>query len=261
MARSLSQASSKKSLRPVRKHKTQRIGQDKSKSKAEAALRLSIIQTCLDMNKLGLNQGASGNIGARISSERFLITPSGLPYDRMKPVDLPIVSLDGHWWGKLRPSTEWRLHRDIFAARPEIEVVLHSHSRHTTAIACLGEEIPAFHYMIAAAGGADIRCAPYATFGSQALSDGALHALEGRKACLLANHGLIIAERSLEKALSLAVEIEHLAATWIAARQIGKPRILGTSEMARVLHLFQTYGTADFPDSELQQAGIQAPRR
>lgn len=225
---------------------------------SERSLRTAVIRACREMNAQGINQGTSGNVSARLSADRFLITPSGMPYGRMKPADLPVMSLDGRWWGPNRPSTEWRFHRDILAARPEVEAVLHAHPRHATALASLGKGIPAFHYMVAAAGGADIRCAPYATFGTARLSHLALKALDGRRACLLANHGMIVAERSLEKALALAVEVETLAAMYLLALGAGRPRILKPGEMASVIELFRTYGTSDFPDRDLAFAGRRA---
>ncbi|MBN9061919.1 MAG: class II aldolase [Rhizobiales bacterium 65-9] len=216
-------------------------------------LRARIIETCRAMNRVGLNQGTSGNLSARLDGERCLITPSGLDYDAMTPGDIALLSFDGRWSGRSRPSTEWRFHRDILRHRPDAGAVLHAHARHATAIACLGLDIPAFHYMVAVAGGDAIRCAPYATFGSQALSDAALAALDGRKACLLAHHGMIAIGETPEKALRLAIEVEALAAIYLSARQIGEPKTLPRGEMARVLRLFATYGTPDFPDDELRR--------
>ncbi|MCW5730673.1 MAG: class II aldolase/adducin family protein [Alphaproteobacteria bacterium] len=229
---------------------------------ALAALRREMVRTCRAMNASGINQGTSGNLSARLDGGRFLITPSGLAYETMKPADLPVMDFSGRWWGPRRPSTEWRFHRDILRARPDVMAVLHVHSRHATALACLGEGIPAFHYMVAAAGGAEIACAPYATFGTQALSDHALAALGPRRACLLANHGLIVAERSLAKALALAIEVETLAAMYLLARQAGRPKLLSRREMARVLELFRLYGTPEFPDADLRHEGAGlTPRR
>lgn len=216
-----------------------------------AALRKRMIAVCREMSSTGLNQGSSGNLSARLDGDRLLITPSGLGYETMKPADIALLGFDGRWSGSHRPSSEWRFHRDILRARPDAGAVLHTHSVHATALACLGEHIPAFHYMVAVAGGADIRCADYATFGSQALSDQALIALEGRKACLLANHGVIALGATPEKALALAREVEALARMYFLARGAGKPNILDGDEMARVLELFRTYGTPDFPDEEL----------
>ena len=215
----------------------------------------AILATCLRLNALGLNQGASGNISVRVDPGHFVITPSGMPYDSMGPHDLPVMDFQGRWFGPCRPSTEWRFHRDILKSRPEVNVVLHTHSMFSTVIACQREGIPAFHYMIGVSGGDSIRCAPYATFGTQALSDHALKALEGRRACLLANHGLICLGANLEAALGLAVEVETLAAMFVRVRQMGAPKLLHKAEMARVIELFGAYGTPEFPDAELVRAG------
>ncbi len=204
-------------------------------------LRDQVIKTARRMNALGVNQGTSGNVSARVRGG-FLITPSGLDYDRTHPADIVRVGGDGRAAGRRRPSSEWRIHRDIYAARAEVKAVVHSHAMFATTLACLGRSIPAFHYMVAVAGGADIRCAPYATFGTQALSDHALAALEGRKACLLAYHGMICLGDSLASALALAVEVETLAAQYWRALQIGKPTVLSKAEMARVLEQFKGYG-------------------
>ena len=193
------------------------------------------------MNTLGLNQGTAGNLSVRVPGG-ILITPSGLPYDEMKPAD--IVALDAHGTarGLLAPSSEWHFHLGIMSTRPEINAVLHAHSMFATTLACLRRGIPSFHYMIAVAGGADIRCAPYATFGTEALSRHVVQALDGRKACLLANHGLVVAGESLREALRLAVEVETLAAMYWRALQVGRPALLSAAEMARVLKKFETYG-------------------
>jgi L-fuculose-phosphate aldolase len=207
------------------------------------------------MNAMGLNQGPSGNVSLRLDATHFLITPSGIPYDVMRPEDVPVMDMSGHWFGKRRPSTEWRFHRDILKSRPEANIVLHTHSMFSTTLACLRRGIPPFHYMIAVAGGDTIRCANYATFGTQALSDNVIKALEGRRACLLANHGLICLGANLDKTLGLAVEVETLAGMYCRARQHGIPRLLDKREMSRILELFRTYGTAEFPDAELVNAG------
>lgn len=219
----------------------------------EAALRRSLIDTCRAMNASGINQGTSGNASARLDARRFLITPSGRAYDTMKPVDLPVMLLDGRWSGSFRPSTEWRFHRDIFARRPDVGAIVHAHSSFATALACLRLDVPSFHYMVAVAGGDSIRCAPYATFGTQALSDHALAALEDRKACLLANHGLIATGATPQKALALAIEVETLCGMYLRARAVAEPTRLSKGEMAHVIELFRTYGTPAFPDDELRK--------
>ena len=143
-----------------------------------------------------------------------------------------------------RPSSEWRFHRDIYQARPEIHAIVHVHSTHATALACLRRDLPAFHYMVAVAGGADVRCAPYATFGSAALAAAARAALEGRRACLLANHGMITLGKDVAGAIGLAVEVEELARQYLVARAAGEPVLLDAEEMRVVIEQFKTYGTA-----------------
>ena len=164
------------------------------------------------------------------------------------------------WYGTRRPSSEWRFHRDILKERPDINAIVHTHSKYAVALACTGSGIPAFHYMVAVSGGADIRCAPYATFGTQALSDNAVAALVDRKACLLANHGLIATGHDLASALRLAGEVENLAAQYSAALAVGEPEILGTDEMIKVVDLFRSYGKQNSDhDPDLRFGGPSAP--
>ena len=218
----------------------------------ERELRESVIATARSMNALGINRGTSGNVSARWSNgtfDGFLVTPSGLPYGDTEPQDIVAVALDGTAHGAREPSSEWRFHRDIYVARPEAGAIVHTHAPFSTTLACLGRGIPAFHYMIAAAGGIDIRCAPYATFGTQQLSAHAVAALEGRRACLLAHHGMIAIGASLDTALALAVEVEHLAEVYWRALQAGDPVTLSDSEMGIVLEKFRSYGKrGDEPD-------------
>ena len=206
-----------------------------------ARLRREIAAVARRMVALGLNRGASGNVSARIANG-FLVTPSGVPGDALRAPDIVEMARDGAPRGALEPSSEWRFHRDILAARPEVGAVIHCHSIFATTLACLRRDIPAFHYMVAVAGGASIRCAPYATFGTEELSKNALRALEGRRACLLANHGMIATGRSLADALALAVEVETLAEQYWRAIQAGEPVILPDSEMETVIAKFATYG-------------------
>jgi len=210
----------------------------------ELALRKKIIATALEMNARGLNRGKSGNVSARFD-DGFLVTPTGMAYESTQPVDIVAMTQDGAALGPRLPSSEWRFHRDIYAARREVGAIVHVHSPFATSIACLGRDIPPFHYMIAVAGGKDIRCAAYATFGTQQLSDHALCALEGRKACLLANHGMIAIGASLTAALALAVEVEALAEQYWRALQIGTPNLLSDVEMEIVLEKFRSYGQPD----------------
>ncbi|HEV7614273.1 MAG TPA: class II aldolase/adducin family protein [Steroidobacteraceae bacterium] len=214
-------------------------------------LRAALIAACRELERRGLTSGTSGNIGLRRDERRFFISPSGMSYASLEPEDIPMMELDGRWFGRRRPSSEWRFHRDIFKTRGEIGAIVHTHSRNATALACTGRGIPAFHYMVAIAGGADIRCAPYCTFGTQGLSDAALAALEGRMACLLANHGIIAVGANLDAALALAGEVENLAAQYCAALALGQVRILDDAEMGRIVDKFRTYGRQDATDADL----------
>lgn len=206
-----------------------------------ADTRRKIIATAMKMNTLGINQGKSGNVSAR-ADEGFLITPTGIPYEETKPEQIVATAFDGSFAGDVLPSSEWRFHADIYRSRVDVHAIVHTHSVYATTIACMGKNIPAFHYMIAVAGGRNIRCAPYATFGTQELSDHAVAALEDRHACLLAQHGMIATGPTLEKALALAVEVETLAQMYWQALQIGEPPVLDEAEMTRVLERFRTYG-------------------
>ena len=205
-------------------------------------LRRGIVDTARAMNSHAINQGTSGNVSARTEGG-FLITPSGIGYDGCTPADIVHMSMDGSARGRHQPSSEWPLHRDVLAARPGVDAVLHAHPPFATALACLGRGIPAFHYMVAIAGGRDIRCAPYATFGSAELSRAALEALEGRSACLLANHGMVAVGSSLKAALMLALEVETLARQYMLALQVGEPNLLDDAEMDVVLEKFKAYKT------------------
>lgn len=212
---------------------------------AAARARQALIDTALAMNASGINQGMSGNLSLRCG-EGFLITPSGMEYTRCGPGDMVAMDLDGGWTGARKPSSEWRFHRDIYTARADAGAVLHAHSPWAASLACTerGQRhgIPAFHYMVALAGGRDIRCAAYHTFGTQALSDAALAALDGRRACLLGNHGLLVLAADLPAALALAVEVENLARGYCQALMVGEPLLLDDAEMDRVLEKFKGYG-------------------
>lgn len=216
---------------------------------AEQQQRQQLVAVARRMNASGINQGTSGNLSLRIEGG-MLITPSSLPYEQMQPEDLVALDLAGQplepaaaW---RRPSSEWRLHADILASRPEITAVLHCHSIHATALACHGRAIPPFHYMTAVAGGDDIRCAPYATFGTPELSQRAVQALEGRLACLLAQHGQVALGRSLDQALRIAIEVDTLAQMYLQALQLGEPPLLSAAQMAAVHQQFSSllYGAA-----------------
>ncbi|HTT07526.1 MAG TPA: class II aldolase/adducin family protein [Gammaproteobacteria bacterium] len=211
----------------------------------EAALRRAVIITARAINDSGLNPGKAGNVSARLRGG-FLITPTGVTYDLLRPAMIVRMLSNGTApGGQLKPSSEWRFHRDVYRARPEVGAIVHVHSPYATALACQRRGIPAFHYMVAVAGGDSIRCAPYATFGTQALSNHAVRALRGRRACLLANHGLIALGDGLPSALALAVEVEFLARQYCLSLQVGDPVMLGKREMRVVLEKFKTYGSQD----------------
>jgi L-fuculose-phosphate aldolase len=228
-------------------------------SNRDEVLRRSILVGCRELAVRGLTPGTSGNISARRDARGFFVSPTGMSYAELETRDIPLVTFDGRWYGLKRPSSEWRFHRDILASRGEIGAIVHTHSPKATALACTGRAIPAFHYMVAAAGGADIRCAPYQTFGSQALSDAALEALEGRRACLLAHHGVIALGADVGAALALAREVEDLALKYCAALALGDVEILSAAEMARVLDKFRTYGRQDVAEPGLEFGGDAAP--
>ncbi len=207
-------------------------------------LRRGLIRTARAMNAARINVNTSGNVSARCvrgTRQGFVVTPTALSYRRMRTEDLVFVDEQGAAIGQRAPSSEWRFHRDIYRSRPEFHAIVHTHSPAATALACQHLGLPAFHYMVAVGGGRDIRCSKYATFGSQELSDCALEALEGRRACLLAHHGVIACGTDLERALALAIEVEQLARIYLSARLLGEPPTLSSEEMSRVIEKFGTY--------------------
>jgi L-fuculose-phosphate aldolase len=207
----------------------------------DRAKRQSIIDACLRMNQLGINQGTSGNISLR-HEDGMLITPTGTPYEAMQPAQIVFMNLDGSLDAGQRPSSEWRFHRDILRARPDVNAVVHAHPPYATMLAIMGLSIPPIHYMIACAGGDTIRCAPYATFGTEELSRQAVAALEDRSACLLAHHGMIAIGPSLSRAMWLAVEVETLARQYHGCLQIGTPPLLSKAEIENVRARMAGYG-------------------
>jgi L-fuculose-phosphate aldolase len=211
----------------------------------ERELRDAVVATAQAMNVAGINRGKSGNVSARIRSvgfDGFLVTPTGMPYDTMTADDIVAMTLNGEARGARHASSEWRFHSELYRTRDDLHGIVHAHPPFATTLACLHRGIPPFHYMIAAAGGRDIRCAPYATFGSPELAALAVAAMADRRACLLANHGMIAAGEDLAAALSLAIEVEGLAEMYWRALQIGEPAILSDAEMATVIEKFHTYG-------------------
>ena len=211
-------------------------------------LRRQLIETACRMAPANLNRGSAGNLSVRTREnglDGYLITPSGMDYEVLVPEDIVFMRLDGTPDGRRKPSSEWRVHHDIYAARPDAGAILHAHSPFATSLACLRRDIPPFHYMIARFGGDTIRCADYATFGSQALSDNALVALRDRCACLLANHGLLVFGKTLAQLFALAVEFEALCEQYWRACQLGQPVLLDPDEMATVQAKFASYGQQD----------------
>lgn len=207
----------------------------------ESEAREAVVAAARELDAQGLNRGSSGNVSLRWR-DGLLITPSGIPSGRMTPGDVVELGPDGSYEHRLAPSSEWRFHRDILLRRPEVTAVVHAHPVYATAFAMCRRDVPAAHYMIAAAGGPTIRCSGYATFGTEELSRLALEALEDRAGCLLANHGLIATGPSLAKALWLAVEIETLCHQYAVALQVGTPVILSDDEIARNVEKFRGYG-------------------
>lgn len=212
----------------------------------ELALRAELIEACRSMNRLGINKGTSGNISVR-HGDGFLISPTGIPYDKLLPEHVVAMNWDATYAGDVLPSSEWRFHRDILLARPDLNAVVHTHSTYATALSILGRDIPAIHYVIAAAGGSTIRCAPYEIFGSQELADRVVTALDGRRACLLAHHGVITGHVSIARALALAVTVEELAHQYLICLPFGAPPVLSENQIADVLVKFKTYGQQAVP--------------
>ena len=208
----------------------------------EAWLRQRVIDAALDLAATGLSPQMSGNVSAREGASVF-ITPSGIPYSDLLPADIVEIALDGRVLsGRFPPSSEWQMHCAIYGARPEAGGIVHAHSDFATVLAVLKRDIPAFHYMVAVAGGKDIRCAPYATFGTAELAAHAVAALTDRRACLLAHHGQIAIGASVEDALHLAHEVETLSAQYCRALQLGQPELLPDDEMAVNVEKFRSYG-------------------
>jgi L-fuculose-phosphate aldolase len=211
----------------------------------EAEVRAAIVAAMRRLDTSGLNLGASGNVSLRFG-DAMLITPSAVAPEALTPdlvARMDLVDDEGAWEGPRRPSTEWRFHRDILRARPDVNAVVHTHSPHATVLAIARREIPAVHYMIAGFGGPTIRCSGYATFGTEELSREALTALEGRNGCLLANHGAITVAPTLQRALWLAVELETLAFQYQQALTIGGPVILYDAEIAEAAAKLADYGS------------------
>lgn len=203
----------------------------------------AVVAAMQALDASGLNTGSAGNASCRSDSGSIWITPSGVPATALDEAAIVELSMSGETMSPgVIPSSEWRLHRDIYAARSDVHAIVHTHSSYATALACLRRDIPAFHYMVAVAGGDSIRCSGYATFGTQRLSDEVIAALDDRNACLLANHGVVALGSAPSKAVNLAVEVEQLARQYCIASSLSSPVILSREEMREVLEKFKTYG-------------------
>ena len=207
-----------------------------------------IIRTCIEMESRGINQGTSGNLSIKYKNG-FLITPSSVPYTEMRPEDIVEMNWNGEFIGK-QPSSEWRFHRDILKNRNDINVVLHCHSINATSLSCHNKDIPAFHYIVGLAGGNNIRCAKYATFGSQELANYALIAIKDRLACLLGHHGMICLGKTFKQALMLGCEVEAMAKMYIKALSIGNTDVLSNEEMDKVVKRMERMSYGKGPDPE-----------
>jgi len=204
-------------------------------------LKSEVIKYAKMLNTKKLSALRSGNISVKCKGG-FLITPSGAKYSSLKNKDIVFVSLEGEFVEKKEiPSSEWRFHQDIYKNKIEAKAIVHAHSNYATAISTHGKKIPAFHYMVAMAGGNDIKCAKYATYGTRALSKNILKALRGRNACLISNHGQIAFSENLSKAFELAEEVENLSNQYIKSLKLGKPKILSSKEMNKVLSKAKNY--------------------
>ncbi len=225
-----------------------------------ANLRQDVIETARALPKLGLTKGTSGNVSAR-TKDGFLITPSGTPYEDLTEDKIVALDLNGCYRGNILPSSEWRMHLDFYLGKPACGAVVHCHSPRATALSCHRKDIPAFHYMVALAGGGRIECARYESFGTRALSDAMIEALGDRNACLLANHGQIAGGPNLKKALSVAEGVEDLADQYLSSLALGEPIILDETEMTEILRKFKSYGkqTGDLPEG--QTAAFELPKR
>lgn len=215
-----------------------------------STLREDLINAARYIKAKGLTPGHTGNVSIRVTGKsgagddfKMLITPTGLPYEHMLPEDLVLVASDGTWPERgLKPSSEWQFHLAAFKANPEVNALVHTHSNYATALACARKRIPAFHYMVAAAGGDSIPLVPYNIFGSEALSKGVAKAFANRKACLMAHHGQLAGEKTIEKAVELAEIVEDLSHQYWALLQIAEPKLLTKKQMTEVLEKFKTYG-------------------
>ena len=212
-------------------------------SKLDDTTRQAAVAAIRRLDALGMNRGSTGNLSLR-SGAGMWITPTGMGADELRPQDLVWLGWDGTLRGDWRPSSEWHFHQAIYAARPDLQAIVHAHSVHATALACLRRPLPAFHYMVAVAGGDSVPCVPYHLFGTEALSLAVAQAMLDRDACLLANHGLVAAGTTLQRAMKVAQEIESLCETYLRALAVGEPVLLSADEMLAVIERFRRYGKA-----------------
>jgi L-fuculose-phosphate aldolase len=208
---------------------------------SEAKIRDDIVAALRRLDTLGLNRGSTGNLSVRWG-DGMLITPTGMGADDLQPADLVWLGEDGTQRGAWQPSSEWHFHQAVYLARPDLHAVVHTHSVHAAALACLQRGLPAFHYMVAVAGGDSVPCTPYHTFGSAALSQAVAKALQNRDACLMAHHGLVAAGSQLARAIKVALEVESLCEVYLKALAVAEPAVLSPEHMAEVLDKFKTYG-------------------
>jgi L-fuculose-phosphate aldolase len=211
------------------------------RDRAGPGARKALVEAAQRLDALQLNRGSTGNVSLRIEGG-MLITPTGANPSRLEPQDLAIVDDEGRFHGPWQPSSEWHFHHALYARRPDVAAVVHTHSTHATALACHGRPLPAFHYMVAVAGADEVPCVPYHTFGTTTLSEAVCRALQDRNACLMANHGLVTCAATMARAIAIATEIESLCESYLAALVLGEPLRLGKDEMARVIDRFKTYG-------------------
>jgi L-fuculose-phosphate aldolase len=211
----------------------------------EDLLRRQAVAAMRRLDTLGLNRGSTGNLSQRCARQGqggMLITPTGMGADELRAQDMVWVGVDGSVHGDWQPSSEWHFHQAVYARRADVMAVVHTHSVNATALACLGRELPAFHYMVAVAGGDSVPCTGYHTFGSEALSQAVAQALDARNACLLAHHGLVAAGATLAQAMKIAIEIEALCEIYLKLLAVAEPATLSPAQMAEVLDKFRSYG-------------------
>ncbi len=201
-----------------------------------------IIEAAKRIYTLGLNRGSSGNLSCRAEKKGFLITTSGSSFENLLEENIVTMSNDGKVIDGENPSSEWRIHMDLYKARPDFDAIVHTHSKYASVLACLRKELPSFHYMVAIAGGENVRCCPYALFGTKELSENVIESMVDRRACLMSNHGLVVGSSSLSNAIYIADEVESLCEQYVQALSTGKVHLLTSSQMGKVLKKFKNYG-------------------